>query len=121
MVYQAKQGSNQWFIQQQQTWQQIHPQVIIRSNHADSLRSAALNGQGLVLFPDWLIGEDLKAGRLTELFAQQPCSISKQPLYIAAIYPQTQAMPLKVRTVLDFFLTQFGQLEGACYWKYPTA
>jgi DNA-binding transcriptional LysR family regulator len=35
---------------------------LMTSNNAESLLIAALGGMGIVLFPDWLIGDRLKRG-----------------------------------------------------------
>ena len=39
----------------------------MRSNSGETCRAAALEGQGIVLQPDFLVGEDLKRGTLVEL------------------------------------------------------
>ena len=39
----------------------------IHTNSGDTCREAALQGQGIVLQPDFLVGPDLRAGRLVEL------------------------------------------------------
>ncbi|VDZ78194.1 LysR family transcriptional regulator [Salmonella bongori] len=37
---------------------------LMSSNNAETLLIAALGGMGIVLFPDWLIGETLQSGEL---------------------------------------------------------
>ncbi len=55
------------------------------SNNAESLLIAALGGMGIVLFPDWLIGDRLQKGELVALLAERECAINTEPLNIAAI------------------------------------
>jgi DNA-binding transcriptional LysR family regulator len=41
----------------------------LRSANADLLREAAIAGSGVALLADWLVREDVAAGRLQRLFA----------------------------------------------------
>ena len=115
LVYQGSQGMNKWYFKQKNSFANVQLNTILRSNNAESLRIAALNGLGLVLFPDWIIGNDLKHNNLKKLLSDYTCSISLDELHIAAIYPQTQKMPKKVRVVIDFFIKKFGR---PTYWQY---
>jgi DNA-binding transcriptional LysR family regulator len=38
---------------------------LLRSNSGEALRLAAIDGLGLALFPEWMAGRDVAAGRLT--------------------------------------------------------
>ncbi|MCK1790696.1 LysR family transcriptional regulator [Pseudomonas violetae] len=63
-----------------------------------TLRAFALSGQGVAILPQWLVAEDLQAGRLVRLLADH--SFSQQGVY--ALYPDTRHLPLKVRAFIDF-------------------
>ena len=76
---------------------------------------AALDGLGIVMFPDWLIGEALKSGDLVQLLQPHEVSIKSQPQYIAAIYPNARRPPLNVRAVIDYFSEIYGT---PLYWQY---
>lgn len=52
---------------------------LLSSNNAESLMTAALHGMGIVLFPDWLIGEALKQGDLIKLLPEYEVAIKSHP------------------------------------------
>ncbi len=71
----------------------------MRANNGDALRLAALAGEGLVNQPTFIVGEDIKAGRLVPLEFEQPYPA---PLGVHAVYPQGPHVPSKVRSFVEF-------------------
>lgn len=61
---------------------------------------------GIVLFPDWLIGDRLKSGELVGLLPELDTSIKTEPQHIAAIYPNARHPPLNVRAIIDYYWTR---------------
>jgi len=74
------------------------------ANNADVLRSTALAGGGIILVPTFLIGDDLRAGRLVRLLSNYPPP--EQALH--ALYPPGRHLSAKVRTFVDFLVVRFG-------------
>lgn len=115
LVYHGFSGPNRWlFRHPAQEW--IHHPLSPRltSNNAETLLIAALNGMGIVLFPDWLLGDKLLSGELVELLPDYQSSITTEPQHIAALYPDSRHPPLNVRAVIDHYLTAFG---SPLYWQ----
>jgi len=84
-------------------------EVIVRikpgmhTNNGDTCRSAALDHQGIILQPDFMIGGDLRSGTLIELIpGYQAISLG-----IHAVYPSRKHLPLKVRRLIDFLAEAF--------------
>ncbi|CAI2511382.1 LysR substrate binding domain [Serratia ficaria] len=77
--------------------------------------TAALGGMGMVLFPDWLIGDSIKKGELVRLMPHYQAAINTEPLQIAAIYPHARHPPLNVRAVIDYFVEVYG---APLYWQF---
>jgi DNA-binding transcriptional LysR family regulator len=75
----------------------------IHTNNGDTCRLAALEHQGIILQPTFLIGEDLRAGRLVELMPHY----RSVELGVAAVYPTRKFLPLKVRRLIDFLAEEF--------------
>jgi len=75
---------------------------------------AALGGMGIVLFPDWLLGDKLKSGELIALLPEWESAISTEPQNIAALYPHARHPPLNVRAVIDYYVEAFG---SPLYWQ----
>ncbi|MBN3966444.1 LysR family transcriptional regulator [Pseudomonas gregormendelii] len=70
----------------------------IVADNSITLRALAMSGQGVAILPQWLVEEDLQAGRLVRLLADH--AFSQQGVY--ALYPDTRHLPLKVRAFIDF-------------------
>jgi DNA-binding transcriptional LysR family regulator len=75
----------------------------IHTNNGDTCRLAALDHQGIILQPTFLVGEDLKRGTLIELMPE----FRSIELGIHAVYPTRKFLPLKVRRLIDFLASAF--------------
>jgi DNA-binding transcriptional LysR family regulator len=67
-----------------------------------ALRECALAGLGFALLPDWLISDDLSAGRLVDLFPEHDVAIVDAPTGVWLLYPSRSYVPAKVRAFIDF-------------------
>lgn len=76
----------------------------LNSNNGEALAAAARRGLGIIVQPTFIIGEDLKAGRLVRLLADyQPFEPA-----ISAVYPHARHLSAKVRSFVDFLTGRFG-------------
>ncbi len=67
------------------------------SNSGDMLRTAALQGVGILLGPGFLIADDLDSGRLVRLLSEyRPVELSMN-----AVYPHRHHLSAKVRSFID--------------------
>ncbi|NIF21575.1 LysR family transcriptional regulator [Candidatus Pantoea multigeneris] len=115
LVYRGSSGPNRWLLRRPgEEWVHFHVSPLMSSNNAETLLIAALGGMGIVLFPDWLIGERLKSGELIALLPELEMSIKTEPQHIAAIYPNVRHPPLNVRAVIDYYIEAFG---SPLYWQ----
>ncbi|MEW7313995.1 LysR family transcriptional regulator [Buttiauxella gaviniae] len=115
LVYRGSSGPNRWLARQPgREWVHYPVSPLMLSNNAETLLIAALGGMGIVLFPDWLIGERLQSGELVELLPDMDTSIKTEPQNIAAIYPNARHPPLSVRAVIDYYIDVFGK---PLYWQ----
>lgn len=62
----------------------------------------AVGGAGLVMFPTWLIGEELKSGKLVPIMQNHRVFTRAEIQTINALYLDTDNLALKVRVVIDF-------------------
>lgn len=79
------------------------------ANNGDVLRQVALAGGGIVLAPTFIVGDDLRAGRLVPLLTKY----MEADTGIYAVYPQTRRLSPKVRALIDFLVARFGPRP---YW-----
>jgi DNA-binding transcriptional LysR family regulator len=66
------------------------------------LRQCALDGAGVALLSDWLIGADLASGRLIDLLPQYTVSPTNFQTTISAVYPSRKQVPRKVKVLVEF-------------------
>lgn len=70
----------------------------VKTNNADAVRSFLLSGAGLAALSDFLVADDIKAGRLVQLLPDYDCgSAGIYAVFMDRRYPQA-----KVRLFIDF-------------------
>ncbi|TAH47665.1 MAG: LysR family transcriptional regulator [Betaproteobacteria bacterium] len=80
----------------------------MRTNNGDTCRAVALAHQGIVLQPDFLIGDDITAGRLVEVLP----GCRGPEVGIFAVYPSRKHLSVKVRVLVDFLAEAFIAPRG---------
>jgi DNA-binding transcriptional LysR family regulator len=76
---------------------------IMHSNNGDTVRAAALAGLGIIWQPTFLIGDDLRQGRLVPLLPGH-----RMPdIDVLAVYPSRRHLSAKVRVMVDFLAEAF--------------
>ena len=70
----------------------------IRADNGDIIRLAALGGAGILFQPQFIVDDDLAAGRLVRLLPQWQSA----ELGVYAVYPSRKHLSAKVRTFVDF-------------------
>lgn len=85
----------------------IHP--YLKASNGEFLRDAAVNGDGIVFGPSFIVYKEIESGAL------QPVLTDYRYPQIAAhaIYPQTRHLSRRVRTFVDFLVKRFA---GTPYW-----
>ena len=81
----------------------------IKASVGEYLRDAAVNGQGIVVLPTFIVYSEIENGSLLPLLPDyQPWQIDAY-----AVYPQTRHLSQRVRAFVDFLVKRF---EGIPYW-----
>ncbi len=81
----------------------------LKASNGEFLRDAAIDGQGIVLLPTFIVYQEIERGALVPLLTNYRYS----PLAAYAIYPQTRHLSQRVRAFVDFLVRRF---EGLPYW-----
>lgn len=76
----------------------------LSSNNGDVLRAAALKGNGITGLPTFMVGQDVKEGRLAVVLPDN----SPAPLGIFALYAPNRYLAAKTRVFIDFLVERFG-------------
>lgn len=98
--YSYSSAGDEWILGQGKNRTAVHIDGPLSANNGDMLRSVALAGAGVIWQPHFIVGDDLRAGRLIELMADQP----GPELGIYALYPSRKHLSAKVRTFVDYLL-----------------
>lgn len=82
-----------------------------RSNNAEMLRVAALDGVGIAALPTWVVAGELRSGMLRRVLTAWEAPVST----IYAVYPGNRLMSMKVRAFVDHLARRFGHTP---YWEH---
>lgn len=81
----------------------------LRTNSGDTCVEAAVRHGGVILQPDFLVREHLRAGALVELLPEY-----RGPSFgVFAVYPSRAHLPGKVKALVDFLGTELGNAAPA--------
>ena len=81
----------------------------LHSNNGDLLAAAAVAGVGIAYEPEFILGPDLKAGRLVPILTSYTAPLG--PIY--AVYPSRRYLSAKVRAFVDFLAQRFAHASWA--------
>jgi DNA-binding transcriptional LysR family regulator len=92
-----------------ETWnfvggEQVRTSGPMNADNGDALRGAALSDVGVVYLPTFLIGDDIRAGRLVPLLVD--FVDTQTDLY--AVYPESRHLSPKVRALIDWLVEELG-------------
>jgi DNA-binding transcriptional LysR family regulator len=106
MAYAGWSDGDTWrFTAADGSTQRIATQPRLRTNSGDTCRAAALADQGVIYQPAFLLGPDVRNGRLVALLPDWQGAA----LDIHALYPSRTHLSAKVRAMVDFLVDAFRQ------------
>lgn len=98
-------AGSEWTLQRNGQLIKVPVNVVMAINNGEALRSAALNGLGILMQPEVLLSEDLREGRLVPLLPEyQPLA---RPVHILT-FMDRQQLP-KIRLYVEYLLQHFNQ------------
>jgi DNA-binding transcriptional LysR family regulator len=111
LVYSLSSSPTEWTFAPRDRSEPVTVRVVpyYTVNSSIALREALLAGSGVALIPTFVVGLDLKDGRLTALLSD--FEIPLQSLY--ALYPSSRHLSPKVRSFVDFLVERYGREP---YW-----
>ncbi|MCW8934226.1 MAG: LysR family transcriptional regulator [Gammaproteobacteria bacterium] len=81
----------------------------LKASTGEFLREAAVEGQGIILVPTFIIYKEIESGALVPLLKDY----NTPQINAYAIYPQTRHLSQRVRAFVDLLVKRF---EGTPYW-----
>ena len=85
---------------------------LLESNDGQILRTAALDGLGILVQPTYIVYDDIVAGRLVPLLDDWDLP----HLTINLAYPSRKHLSAKVRTFIDFMAEHFAKMDYERKW-----
>lgn len=76
----------------------------LRLDSGEAIRDAAVSGAGIALLPEFLVAQDVAAGRLTQVLTHLDVGEAK----IVALYPTRRLLEPRVRQFLDLLARELG-------------
>ncbi|CAK08632.1 LysR family transcriptional regulator [Rhizobium leguminosarum] len=87
------------------SWIKAQGRSRLRLDSAEAIRDAALAGLGIALLPDFLVADDLAAGRLRQILADLETDNAK----IVTLYPDKRVLEPRVRRFIDLIVEELGR------------
>lgn len=110
LSYSLQQSAQQWhFINPDGQPQEVTVSGRLQTNNSLALREALLAGSGVARTPTFMVGEDIREGRLTRLLDGYRC----MEVSIYLVYPQRRHLSPKVRAFADFLASR---IKDPPYW-----
>lgn len=77
---------------------------VMHTNNGDTARLAAIGGMGVIWQPSFLVGADLREGRLQRVLPDY----HMPDIDVLAVYPSRRHLSAKVRVMIDFLVEEFS-------------
>lgn len=115
LVYKGTRGFQPWYFRQPDSgnFQRFDVNGNLYGNNAESLVEAALQGQGIILFPTWLLYEALHQRTLLPVLEDFEASGEATLEGIHVIYPENRLRSSKVAVFLEHLFRETGERP---YW-----
>ncbi|WP_275286758.1 LysR family transcriptional regulator [Halomonas elongata] len=119
LIYQGELGRQRWYFQQGDGTKEVAHEVegSLVSNDAESLLRAALLGQGVVMFPTWLLAEELATGALVAMLEPWHCEVMPGHRELYVLTPERRLKAPKVRAFMDFLLEEVSPSPPWDRWQ----
>ncbi|RKR03533.1 LysR family transcriptional regulator [Kushneria sinocarnis] len=119
LLYQGEMGRQRWYFRGagEARATALGLAGSLYSNDAESLLHAALLGQGIVMFPTWLIGELLHEGRLVPLLEAWQCEVAPRRRMIHMLTTEGRQRTPKVQAFIDHLLAAVDPVPPWDRWR----
>ena len=106
LIYSYNPAGDRWRFSDQDGDHTVRVSGNLWANSGDALQAAALAGLGMLSSPDFIVGDDLRAGRLKPVLEE----FQRPELPIYAVYPHQRHVTAKLRIFIDYMTKNFAAL-----------
>lgn len=108
LTYEYVSPRNVWHFRDRSGLEQaVRVSGTLHSNNGDLLAEVAARGGGIVFEPAFIVGPEVRAGRLVPLMQDYEPRVS--PIY--ALYPSRKHLSAKVRRFVEFLIERFAHAQ----------
>jgi len=93
---------SRWLFKLQETLSEVSIRGNFVLSTALAVRTAALDGLGPALLPDWLVGDDLRLATLVDLFPDHQVTATTFDTGAWLLYPSASYLPKRVQATMSF-------------------
>lgn len=98
------QKKNIWRLRNSERTETVHVKGRLTVNNGQALRTAAIEGLGIIMQPEVLMDDDVAAGRLVRLLPDY--ELPSRPMHL--VYLADRRPTPKLRSFIDFIVESFG-------------
>jgi DNA-binding transcriptional LysR family regulator len=98
------QKKNIWRLRKSERTENVQVKGRLTVNNGQALRTAAIEGLGIIMQPEVLVGDDVAAGRLVRLLPDY--ELPSRPMHL--VYLADRRPTPKLRSFIDFIVESFG-------------
>ncbi|WP_437815044.1 LysR family transcriptional regulator [Sorangium sp. So ce1078] len=105
LIFSSRNRRQSWrFLGDDGAWVKAQGRSRLRLDSGEALRDAAVAGLGIAFLPDFLVAEDLAAGRLQQVLPD----LQAEEVKIVTIYPTRRLLEPRVRRFIDLMVEELG-------------
>ncbi|WJD89761.1 LysR family transcriptional regulator [Serratia marcescens] len=105
LLFSSRNQKQPWRLRDERgEWVKAPVRGRLRLDSGEALRDAALSGLGIAYLPEFMIAEDLAAGRLRQVLR----AVAGEEVRIVALYPNKRLLEPRVRRFLDLLVDTLG-------------
>ena len=108
LVFDYQSGPEEWSFRRDDAEERVRVGGSLKARGSEILREAAIGGAGIILMPTWLVGDDVRAGRLVRILDDWTASRDAGEGGIAAVYLPSRRGSVKVRCFIDMLAAAIG-------------
>ncbi|WP_437755710.1 LysR family transcriptional regulator [Sorangium sp. So ce1389] len=105
LIFSSRNRRQSWrFVGDDGAWVKAQGRSRLRLDSGEALRDAAVAGLGIAFLPDFLVADDLAAGRLQQVLPD----LAAEDVKIVTIYPTRRLLEPRVRRFIDLMVEELG-------------
>ncbi|WP_437833104.1 LysR family transcriptional regulator [Sorangium sp. So ce1153] len=105
LIFSSRNRRQSWrFVGADGAWVKAQGRSRLRLDSGEALRDAAVAGLGIAFLPDFLVADDLSAGRLQQVLPD----LEAEEVKIVTIYPTRRLLEPRVRRFIDLMVEELG-------------